>query len=203
MILLVLREGEASRTRTIHPCGSHSREKQWHSGGVRLKGSAMLNEQLVFLAPHHHRIHQSKVDDQNCCRDPRPRGDPRSQGQNGAPKIKRVASVRVRPGHREHGLLVEGGGGGGANRKTDDSHERAESYAARRRLCKPQNKNCQHIAQSNSPSGESRRSLTHAVSRSPRSALITSSTLTCNSDSSGSVPRLYVVSAPSQRSTTP
>src|SRR5262249_45208148 len=99
-------------------------------------------------------VHQRKVDEQNCRRDPRPRRDSGAKRQYRAPKIKWVTRVRVGPGRGENGLLVQVAGSVGANAKADSSHERADDYRARCRLGKPQHKTPANTPDSTPPPGE-------------------------------------------------
>jgi hypothetical protein len=66
----------------------------------------MLQLQLILFALHHHRIEQRKVRAQQHRCDPRMRGNPHAQRQDGAPKIKRIARMSVRTIPGQHFLFM-------------------------------------------------------------------------------------------------
>src|SRR5262245_59043900 len=92
--------------------------------------------------------------------------------------------------HSKHGLLMQVSCGIGAKCESKGTTHGTQEHARRRWPCEPQYRQRQEIPHANTPSREQRRSTTHADPRRPRNALNTSSTLTCSSDLSGTLPRL-------------
>src|SRR5689334_25423872 len=151
----------------------------------------MFQAQFFFFAAHHHGIKNCEIKKKKCCRYPRTHRDRSAESQYRAAKIERIPRIGIRPGDREHFLLVQVAGRVGADQKAEGTDESAEQNVARRGMSEPKDGCSQRIAETNAPAHEKFAGNPHRrASTCLRTASNTTATSKPSKEGSGWSPRL-------------